>query len=157
MENERKKKVLIMQIGATVFAVFILVIWILNLKNVWQVDQKLAPADKSQEWLKIKADLSKTLSDVQNQLKQIDQNRKEQENIKNSNFLSDLVEETKKMASTTVVATTTAPIATSTSSSTASKLKRQGCPEWINCMPSVGAARPCQVPAGCEGITQIAY
>lgn len=31
------------------------------------------------------------------------------------------------------------------------------CPEWINCMPSPDRREPCQVPVGCDGITQIAY
>ncbi|MDI3496288.1 MAG: hypothetical protein PWQ35_309 [Patescibacteria group bacterium] len=44
--------------------------------------------------------------------------------------------------------------ATATSSE---EIKKANCPEWINCMPTVGEARPCQIPLGCEGITQIAY
>lgn len=155
MDNERRKKVLIMQIGATILAVFILVVWILNLQNVWRVDKELAANNDSEQWLKIKADLSKTLSDVQSQMKEINRTRKEQEDIKNRNFLSDLVDETKKFASTTVATST--PVATSTATSTAPKSPRPGCPEWINCMPSIGEARSCQIPVGCEGITQIAY
>jgi len=30
------------------------------------------------------------------------------------------------------------------------------CPEWINCMPGPDA-KPCKIPVGCEGVTQIAY
>ncbi|MDD2354072.1 MAG: hypothetical protein PHH52_01325 [Patescibacteria group bacterium] len=41
--------------------------------------------------------------------------------------------------------------------SSSEEIKRNNCPEWINCMPTVGEARPCQIPPGCEGITQIAY
>jgi len=155
MDNERRKKVLIMQIGATILAIFILVVWILNLQNVWRVDKELAAGNDSAQWLKIKDDLSKTLSDVQNQMKEINQTRKEQENIKNRNFLSDLVDETKKFASTTVVTSTPAVPPTATSS--VPKSPRSGCPEWINCMPSIGEARSCQIPVGCEGITQFAY
>lgn len=33
----------------------------------------------------------------------------------------------------------------------------KNCPEYINCMPSIGEARPCAIPPGCEGITLIAY
>lgn len=33
----------------------------------------------------------------------------------------------------------------------------KNCPEYINCMPSIGEARPCVIPPGCEGITLIAY
>lgn len=37
------------------------------------------------------------------------------------------------------------------------KNTNKNCPEYINCMPSIGEARPCVVPSGCEGITLIAY
>ncbi len=33
----------------------------------------------------------------------------------------------------------------------------QSCPEFIDCMPTVGEAKPCVIPPGCENITQIAY
>jgi len=155
MDSERKKKVLIMQIGATILAIFILVVWILNLQNVWRIDKELAANNDSAQWLKIKDDLNKTLSAVQSQMKEINQAKKKQEDIKNRNFLSDLVDETKKFASTTVATST--PIATSPATSTAPKAPRLGCPEWINCMPSIGETRSCQIPVGCEGITQIAY
>lgn len=155
MDSERRKKILVMQIGATILAVFILVVWIFNLQNVWRVDKELAADNDSAQWLKIKDDLNKTLSNVQSQMKEISRARKEQEDVKNRNFLSDLVDETKKLAPTTV--STSTPIATSTATSTAPKSLRSGCPEWINCMPSIGEARPCQIPVGCEGITQIAY
>jgi hypothetical protein len=34
------------------------------------------------------------------------------------------------------------------------------CPKWINCMPGPsadGKAKSCNIPKGCESITQIAY
>jgi hypothetical protein len=31
------------------------------------------------------------------------------------------------------------------------------CPEWINCMPSPGMNNKCEIPKGCEDITQIAW
>lgn len=39
--------------------------------------------------------------------------------------------------------------------------KTSDCPEWINCMPTFSNnpedINTCQIPVGCEGITQIAY
>ncbi len=39
--------------------------------------------------------------------------------------------------------------------------KTPNCPEWINCMPTFSDnhenVNTCQIPVGCEGITQIAY
>lgn len=34
---------------------------------------------------------------------------------------------------------------------------KKNCPEYINCMPQVGAMVNCTIPLGCEDITQIAY
>lgn len=156
MDQNQKKKILIMQIGATILVIFILVIWIINLKNVWRADKEFATKNDDQEWSNLKNDLEKTLSEVQNQMKQINQTRKEQESLKNRSFLSDLVAETKNLPSPPVTSTTTA---TSSASATGTppKVNRPNCPEWINCMPTIGQARTCQIPVGCEGITQIAY
>lgn len=37
------------------------------------------------------------------------------------------------------------------------KKEVKNCPKWINCMPMVGEASSCQIPPGCEDITQIVY
>jgi len=39
----------------------------------------------------------------------------------------------------------------------ATGIASSSCPAYINCMPTIGQARPCVIPAGCEDITQIAY
>lgn len=31
------------------------------------------------------------------------------------------------------------------------------CPEYVNCMPTIGEARPCVIPPGCEEKTLIVY
>ncbi len=31
------------------------------------------------------------------------------------------------------------------------------CPAWINCMPRVGESVDCEIPLGCEGITEKVY
>lgn len=38
------------------------------------------------------------------------------------------------------------------------KKEAKNCPKWVNCMPMVGSEdSSCQVPPGCEDITQIVY
>jgi len=37
------------------------------------------------------------------------------------------------------------------------ELASSSCPEFIDCMPTIGEAQPCVIPPGCENITQIAY
>lgn len=39
----------------------------------------------------------------------------------------------------------------------ATEVATSSCPAYINCMPTIGQARPCVIPVGCEAITQIAY
>jgi len=166
MENERKKIILI-QIVAAVLALLILALWIFNLKNVWREERRLSVTDDNQSWQNIKADLSKTLTDLKTQLDQLNQNKQAQDQAKNNAFLNNLLEETKKLASTTaatstatstLTATTTPSDATTTlPAATTTAVKRQDCPAYIDCMPSIGKAKPCRIPPGCEGITQIAY
>ena len=159
MDEKQKRKILIMQIGAGSLTCLILVLWIFNLKNVWQNDKLLADSNSSQ-WSSLKSNLDKTLVDVRQQLNQIDKNKKTQAAA--DNFLADLVKETGKISSSSAVvaAISSLPVATSSPVTTSSQIiqsKNKNCPEYINCMPTIGAARPCQIPAGCEGITVIAY
>lgn len=157
MDEKQKKKMLIMQIGAGGLTCLILVLWIFNLKNVWQEDRALPTNDNSQ-WLSLKNDLDKTLTDVKKQLNKIDKNRKEA--AAGDNFLTDLIKETKNISSaTSSIVSTSSPISSSspTTTSTSPINKNKNCPEYINCMPTIDAARPCQIPVGCEGITAIAY
>ncbi len=49
------------------------------------------------------------------------------------------------------------PVENSTSSPTGMPEAPAYCPEYINCMPTIGEARPCVIPPGCEEKTLIAY
>ncbi|MFA5754736.1 MAG: hypothetical protein WC905_05355, partial [Patescibacteria group bacterium] len=76
-------------------------------------------------------------------------------------LLGDLIEETEKIASSSIdlpFLGTSTPSATGTSPLVnPPDIKNANCPAYVNCMPTIGESRPCQIPAGCEGITKIAY
>ena len=160
MDENQKKKILIVQIVAAILTLLILIVWIINLKNVWKMEKNLAVSDNNQEWADLKNELDQTLASLKSEVEQINQARQKQEDAKNEGLLSNLLTETKKLASTsssTVVATSSLATSTPITTSTPAHLKRPGCPEYINCMPTIGEARSCQIPVGCEGITVIAY
>ena len=160
MDEGQKKKILIVQIVAAALTLLILVVWIINLKNVWQTEKRLAVSDNNQEWADLKNELDQTLANVKSEVEQINQARQKQEDAKNEGLLNNLLAETKKLASTsssTIVATSSPATSTSIATSTSGRLNHPNCPEYINCMPTIGEARSCQIPAGCEGVTVIAY
>ena len=46
-------------------------------------------------------------------------------------------------------------VATSTEATSSAPIF--SCPAYIDCMPKIGDAPACQIPVGCEDVTQIAY
>jgi hypothetical protein len=143
MDEERQKKIFLMKAGIGFFMVLILVLWIFNLKNVWRnspVNGNSQATSTKTEWTQLKNDLSETISELSARLDKIETDKKTMETIASSSLIQELIKETERLAT-----------------SSASSTKNNNCPAYINCMPTIGEARPCQIPAGCEGITQIAY
>lgn len=161
MEENRSKKILLMRITVTILAILILLIWIFNLKNVWRSERQSPITSDQESWVKLKTDLNKTLTDIQNQLNRINK-ASAPPAASSTDFLVNLLKNTKNstssltvdatIATTTVMATTTFEVASS------SPVNRQNnCPKYINCMPTIGSAPVCQIPVGCEGITALVY
>lgn len=149
MEEERQKKMFIMKVGIGFFMLLILVFWIISLRNSWRQPTVniVSQATSSQaEWSQVKENLTKTISEFSLRLEKFESDRKVAQEIASSSLIQSLIEETNKIASSSASST----VATSTP-------KNNNCPAYINCMPTIGEPRPCQIPAGCEGITQIAY
>lgn len=162
MEDNTRKKLFLVQAAAIGVGVLILLIWIFNLKNVWRANGELAAAKEQSTWQALQADLTKTLADVSNQLNQVENNQTVAQETVGRNFLSGLLQETKKIASTTAASSATTTATTTVRAATSSVIKNKNCPAWVNCMPTLvgpnGANQnSCQVPVGCEGITQKAY
>ena len=176
MDEKQKEKTLFIKIIVGGLALVILVLWIFNLKNVWRTDKELAAANDNKQWVNLKNDLDKTLTDVKKQLNQIDKSKKDQaaqEHLFSGPppFLRRLEESlakkireeealAKKNATSSVANATSSPISTSSPIASTSPIvqdKIKNCPAYINCMPMLDMERPCNIPVGCEGITTIAY
>ena len=153
-EEERRRKIFWLRLATAVIAVLILFIWVANLKNIWRESEDLAPAVPDSQWADFREELNQSLSDIQDSLER----RSAASNPASTTpatpisdeeqlILEDILKETVEKAASSVTGT--------------AEVRRQSCPEWINCMPtfgdSGGAPRACVVPPGCEDITQIAY
>ncbi|MFA5184444.1 MAG: hypothetical protein WC456_02845 [Patescibacteria group bacterium] len=163
MDSERKKVILI-RTATVVLALFILLVWSFNLQNIWRIEHAANVASDGQAWQDLKDNLSQTLAEARTELDKLDQDKKEKDGVKNAAFLNDLLDETKRLASsapliaTSAPATTTPPNAiTALPTEAAPRETSPDCPAYIDCMPTIGSAQPCQIPVGCEGITEIAY
>lgn len=137
-EEQNYKKALIFKISIIVIVIAVFFLWLANLKNVFEDNSK----DTDETWKKISTDIDASLDRLDKAIDNL---------------------------STTTATTTTSVPAVSTSTAKI-ELKEElsdlikkatttknSCPEYINCMPSIGESRPCVIPVGCEDITQIAY
>ncbi len=160
-ENEsEKKKIFMMRVIIGSVAFIILILWAFNLKNVWQDSQNNNQAS-STAWLSLKNDLEKTLGEAQTKLDKIEADKAaaEAERKSGDKFLSGLLEGAAQNASSSAATATSSPVLTASSTvGNASTTKAvSDCPKYIDCMPTIGKAKPCVIPPGCEGITLIAY
>lgn len=166
MNETEKKKIFMMRVIIGSVAFIILILWAFNLKNVWQDSRK--DNKTTSEWAGLKSELEKTLAEAQTKLNRIEEEKAAAEKKTGDEFMAGLLEGAVKNASSSgMIATSSAAVATSSpvGSGSPANLGTQtpatkpsaGCPEYIDCMPTVGAAKDCVVPLGCEGITIIAY
>ncbi len=168
MDKDTQKKIFITKVAIVVFVIVVAAAWSANLKNVWLTEGRLSSnKNGNQDWLALKGDLERTLVNVQDSLASIKEAANKQDIADKNAFLGEVLDGAKQIASSTDSATSS-PILSATSSPVASSSpvnngaeapvqKNNQCPEYINCMPTIGEARPCQIPVGCEGITTIAY
>ncbi len=158
MEKEEAKKKFLMKVGVISVMVLILVFWILNIKNVFQSNAALDNGESTAKWQAIKSDFNNTVDKMSQSLDKI-QATDAKLKAASSSLINELIAETNKIASSSE-ATVTDLIATSSptaDSGASSSLKNTNCPAYINCMPTIGETKSCQVPVGCEGVTLIAY
>ncbi len=157
-DEQDAKKLLLVKIGIIIIAVAILFLWLANLRGVFE-NQKTT-TDKT--WEKISEDLNQSFKDAENRFSEV-------ASSSSNSFVKELISKASSTASSTIkVYSTSTDYSISTSSEIKKELmdlikistttpKNSNCPPYINCMPSIGEARPCIIPDGCEGITQIAY
>lgn len=166
MEEERRKKTIIMWSSIGVLMTLIFVFWLLNFKNVWQPLSGPQGSESKSQWAQIQEEVDQTIAELSVRLEQEASTTRILKDIASSTLVQDFVEETKKMmasstpsSSSPVLASTSLPFLSDNqpAASSTSENKNNNCPAYIDCMPKIGAPSPCQVPLGCEGFTQIAY
>jgi predicted PurR-regulated permease PerM len=151
-EDQKYKKIIAFKIIIIVIIAAIFFLWLLNLKNIFETNQ----ASNDKTWQKISSDINSSLD----RMDKVTNNLASSSSAENS-----FVEELMRKASSTMATTTSTSTAqteikeelTGLIKTATTTPKRISCPEYINCMPTIGEAKTCVVPAGCEKITQIAY
>jgi hypothetical protein len=162
MEEERRKKIIVMKILVATIATLVFIFWIFNFQNVWQANKlKVSKVDTAQ-WDELKKEIGSSLGDMEKRLNTIEEKTKLAAEA--DGLLEGVVKRAEEIASST--ASSTDLLATSSAEVISSLTlplpplnsePKNNCPLYINCMPSIGEAKPCQIPPGCEEITQIAY
>ncbi len=147
--SEHKKQQMMWPV-VIILAALVFAFWAYNLKNVWQSN-----SDSN-------LDLGIVKEEISNSLGELEQKLEENSRLKDdaNEMLNELIEEAKNSASSSdEILLPVTPDATTTPGlpEDITIPRNINCPEWINCMPTIGEPRSCQIPAGCEGITQIAY
>lgn len=158
MDSERQKKILMMKIGVITVIVLIFILWVFNIRNVWRpitLDSN-NPSENS-DLSNFKNDINKQMTEINSRLSSIVNLKQEAQTKAGDELLNNLIKETDKISSSSAATSTATSSTISGSTSTPAKLKNNNCPAYIDCMPTIGAAKTCQIPTGCEGITVIAY
>lgn len=153
MENEQVKKKFLMKVGIASFMVLVFVFWGLNVKNVFR-GNAIENNENNVEWQNMKKDFDETIDKMSVSLEKIEETNAKLKTA-SSSIINELITETNKLVASTTASSSSSSLIIATS--TASEKTISDCPVYINCMPTIGEARPCQIPAGCENITQIAY
>lgn len=165
MEKDQEKKILLIKIFVIGLGILIFIVWGINLKYVWR-ENKNAPTSNQEDFSKLKADFNDSVKEMQQRFDSINKEENQKNSEKGQALLSDVLQGAKNISSSTNTAITAigtvTPLLASSSTSLSTSTPHlneaiNSCPEYINCMPTIGETRPCQVPAGCEGKTIIAY
>lgn len=156
MENEQKKKKLIMRIGIISIMVIIFIFWLLNIRNVFIHKETPEITENGKQLQNIKEELNATINQLDSSLDKI---KATDDRLKaaSSSLVGELVKDASNDVASSTVASSTPIIPSMPILPPQPEKTKSTCPSYINCMPTIGEARPCQIPVGCEGITQIAY
>jgi len=156
-EEEREaKKSLFLKIGVISVFALVFVLWLLNIQGVFG---NISNQTNKVSWAEVSAEIDKNTKEAEARLG-INQPATSTEN----EFVKKLLDKTANVASSSAATSTAileikkelSDLTKNISTSTVPVVKNN-CPAYINCMPTIGEARPCVIPAGCENITQIAY
>lgn len=149
MENNRWRLFWAAKIISIVIILVIGLIWVINIKQVWQSMNKQEGSSSQEEWQSFRAEMDRSLDQIKNNLNRIVSSTTTPAVSENNNTQQEVASEILKE---TLEKIDLSPPSLDSRPSTSS------CPAWINCMPTMDSPpRDCSVPPGCEDITQIAY
>ncbi|HZJ41732.1 MAG TPA: hypothetical protein VFD51_01825 [Patescibacteria group bacterium] len=131
--KSKDKEIVIMRVAVFIIALAIIILWVTNQKNVWR-NNNSNDVDLSNDIKKIFQEPEPGFEEGKEILTDDNVGKRLEQDA--GKLLEDIMNEANKKATSTELI---------------------NCPEWINCMPTIGEARPCTVLPGCEGITKIAY
>ncbi|NCO00006.1 hypothetical protein GW920_02675 [Candidatus Falkowbacteria bacterium] len=169
MFGDSHKKLLLMKISVSVLALGLFLLWSFNLKNIWNLSSQTAKnSNDTSAWEVLRNDVSRTMAMARGQFNQISDTQEEASANQGQDFLLDVLATARQTVASTTGTTSIEIIPVIISPPIvnipppATPIKNINCPDWINCMPTVVGTNDnmssiCQVPVGCEGITQIAY
>ena len=164
MDEHQQKKIFLMRVGVSTAAVFVLILWILNLQGAWRVESERSVeiGDGLQE---LRLEIDQAVGDLNNRLDGLEtgiiDDAEDGESVLSDNgkfLVDDLIKKAENMAVSPAEDLSDGEDFYEEDSYLETRDEnKQFCPEYINCMPTIGEARPCVIPVGCEEITQIAY
>lgn len=165
MEENKDRKKIIMKAGVISVMILVVVFWVLNLRNMFN-NQRLETSQNKQELQSIREDLDRAINKINEGMDKIKETDEKLKEVSGS-LANEPAEKTDNVVSsssdilTPTDLTQTVPdveVAPAQLETLPQPEKiNSNCPSYINCMPTIGEARACRIPAGCEGITQIAY
>lgn len=172
MENEQAKKNFLIRVGVISSATLIFIFWFLNSKNVFVFNSPEAEV-QNQSLDGLVQEFSEAMDKMEDDFEEVKENDSVKK-LSDEEFLRNLIAETDKLATSSSTenllaepddnnaiieesSATSSPEESANTNIPEKSLNNSACPAYVNCMPTIGASRQCQIPAGCEGVTQLVY
>ncbi len=169
-EADSKDKKLLLWSAVSFFLVLIVFLWLLNISSILKSKTINEEQVDNFQWEEISNTLKHTWSDFKDNLSNAGQEL-DQEFKKNPNIFDNNSTSTEELATTTVDVDEFEKMKAELrgleerlqeekieEENNLDKNNLNNCPEWVNCMPTVGGKNlDCSIPPGCEGITEKVY
>ncbi len=143
MENEQGKRNFLIKMAVIFFSVLIFIFWFLNSRDIFNFkEEETASEENAVQIESLRQEFEEALDKINKELEDFRADE-DLRKITDSILLEVINSEISKIASSSSEAITLP--------------ETNNCPAYVNCMPTIGAVPSCQIPPGCEGITQIVY
>lgn len=143
MENEQGKRNFLIKMAVIFFSVLIFIFWFLNSRDIFNFkEEETASEENAVQIESLRQEFEEALDKINKELEDF-RTDEDLRKITESKLLEEINSEIRKIASSSSEAITLP--------------ETNNCPAYVNCMPTIGATPSCQIPPGCEGITQIVY